>query len=95
MKKSRAAALALVCLSGASGADESAIVLKDGPGKVQVNANCVTCHSLDYILQNSPFLDKKGWTSSVDKMVNVMGAPILPQDIEVIVSYLAENYGKK
>ena len=95
MKNASAMGFVLACLSGPSLADENAIVLKEGAGKAQVNANCVTCHSLDYIVQNSPFLDKKGWTGTVDKMVNVMGAPILPQDVEVIVSYLAENYGKK
>ena len=95
MKNARAVGLLLACLSRPSVADENTIVLKEGTGKSQVNANCVTCHSLDYIVQNSPFLDKKGWTGTVDKMVNAMGAPILPQDVEVIVSYLAENYGKK
>ena len=57
-------------------ADESAVKLKDGDGKQVVEANCVACHSLDYIPMNSVFLDRKGWEASVTKMMKVMGAPI-------------------
>ena len=48
-------------LSSMSFADESQIQLKKGPGKDLVAANCITCHSLDYIEINSPFLDRSGW----------------------------------
>jgi hypothetical protein len=75
--------------------DESQVVLKDGPGKEVVVANCVMCHSLDYIPMNSVFLDRKGWEGSVTKMIKVMGAPIAPGDAKQIVDYLAANYGKK
>jgi hypothetical protein len=43
---------------------------------------------------NSRFLDKTGWTASVNKMINAFGAPIPKEDVEVIASYLAQNYGK-
>jgi hypothetical protein len=76
-------------------ADESQIKLKDGPGRELVVANCVMCHSLDYIPMNSVFLDRKGWEGSVNKMIKVMGAPVKPEDAQKIVDYLAENYGKK
>ena len=75
-------------------ADESRVTLKDGSGKQVVEANCVMCHSLDYIPMNSVFLDRKGWEASVNKMVKVMGAPISDQDAAAIVDYLASNYGK-
>ena len=52
------------------------------------------CHSLDYIQMNSPFLDRKGWEASVNKMIKVMGAPIAEPDAQDIVDYLAGNYGK-
>ena len=29
---------------------------------------CVACHSVDYIQMNSRFMDKAGWTASVNKM---------------------------
>ncbi len=75
-------------------ADESAIKLKEGPGRDVVAGNCVMCHSLDYIPMNSVFLDRKGWEATVNKMVNVMKAPIRAQDVPVIVDYLTKNYGK-
>jgi hypothetical protein len=75
-------------------AQESKVTLKEGPGRDKAQA-CVACHSLDYIPMNSRFLDKAGWTASVNKMINVFGAPIAREDIDAIASYLAENYGKK
>jgi cytochrome c5 len=75
-------------------ADETAVRLRDGAGKPLVEANCVMCHSLDYIQMNSPFLDRKGWEASVNKMIKVMGAPIAEADAKAIVDYLAAQYGK-
>ena len=75
-------------------AQESQLRLRDGPGRQLVEANCVMCHSLDYIPMNSPFLDRKGWEASVNKMIKVMGAPIRSEDVPVIVDYLVRNYGK-
>jgi cytochrome c5 len=75
-------------------AQESQLRLRDGPGRPLVEANCVMCHSLDYIPMNSPFLDRKGWEASVNKMIKVMGAPIAEADAQKIVDYLAGQYGK-
>jgi hypothetical protein len=75
-------------------AQENQLRLRDGPGRQLVEANCVMCHSLDYIPMNSPFLDRKGWESSVNKMIRVMGAPIGEADAQKIVDYLAGQYGK-
>ena len=75
-------------------AGESDFHLKQGPGKQLVEANCTMCHSLDYIQMNSPFLDRKGWEGSVNKMIKVMGAPIAEADVQIIVDYLASQYGK-
>ena len=86
--------LALFLLTGNALAQESKVVLKDAPGKDKAQA-CLACHSLDYIPMNSRFLDKAGWTASVNKMINVFGAPIAKEDVDAIAAYLAENYGKK
>ena len=75
-------------------AGEGDIHLKDGPGKQLVEANCTMCHSLDYIQMNSPFLDRKGWEASVNKMIKAMGAPVAEADVQKIVDYLASQYGK-
>ena len=85
--------LALLCVLPVF-AGESDFHLKQGPGKQLVEANCTMCHSLYYIQMNSPFLDRKGWEGSVNKMIKVMGAPIAEADAQRIVDYLASQYGK-
>lgn len=75
-------------------AGEGDVRLKDAPGKELVAANCSMCHSLDYIQMNSPFLDRKGWEASVNKMIKAMGAPVAEADVQKIVDYLASQYGK-
>jgi mono/diheme cytochrome c family protein len=74
-------------------ADETAVTLKDGPGREVVLNNCAACHSLDYIQMNSPFLDRKLWDAEVTKMIKVFGAPIDDADAKAITDYLAKNYG--
>jgi mono/diheme cytochrome c family protein len=83
----------LLALAGAGSTQESRVQLKDGPGKDKV-AQCIACHSVDYIQMNSRFLDKAGWTASVNKMINAFGAPIAKEDVDAIATYLAQNYGK-
>src|SRR3954471_21870949 len=92
--RTRAAVFALcAALAGGALAQEAKVELKDAPGKDKA-AQCVACHSLDYIQMNSRFLDKAGWTASVNKMINAFGAPIAKEDVDAIATYLAENYGK-
>lgn len=88
-----AAALCALALAGTAAAQESKVQLKDAAGRDKVNA-CLACHSLDYIQMNSRFMDKAGWTGSINKMINAFGAPIAKEDVESIATYLAENYGK-
>ncbi|HST01422.1 MAG TPA: hypothetical protein VLJ84_07170 [Usitatibacter sp.] len=76
-------------------AGEEKIHLKQGPGVELVQKDCVSCHSLDYIPLNSPFLDQKGWAATVAKMQKAYGAPIPADDAAPIAEYLAKNYGKK
>jgi mono/diheme cytochrome c family protein len=85
--------LAVLLLAAPAAAGEQDIVLKDGEGRELVQANCQICHSLDYIQTNSPFLDKKKWEATVTKMIERYGAPIKPENVPAIVSYLATNYG--
>jgi mono/diheme cytochrome c family protein len=84
----------LAVIAGIVVAQERHLDLKDGPGRAQVEANCGSCHSLDYVLMNSPFLDRNGWDGSVNKMIKVFGAPINADDAKAIVEYLNANYGK-
>jgi len=86
------AAIALLASAGVC-AQETKVMLKDGPGRDKA-MQCAACHSLDYIQMNSRFLDKGGWTASVNKMINAFGAPIPKEDVDAIAGYLAQNYGK-
>jgi hypothetical protein len=92
----RLAAAALVTalsLAAPARADESALRLKDGPEATTVRAYCSSCHSVDYIQMNAPFMKKAGWEAEVRKMIKVMGAPVPDDEVARIVNYLAVNYG--
>ncbi|MEK0086019.1 cytochrome c [Benzoatithermus flavus] len=75
-------------------AGEDTITLEDGQGREVVEQNCAACHSLDYIVMNSPFLDRVKWEATVKKMIGTYGAPIAAEDADTIVGYLAAHYGK-
>ena len=85
-------ALALIAAASAR-AEEQLVPLQEAPGQQVVEDNCGSCHSLDYLRTNSPFLDRKGWQSEVTKMTNAFGAPVTPEDAKTIVDYLVKNYG--
>jgi len=74
-------------------AQERPVQLKEGPGRDKVEAHCSACHSLDYVVMNSPFLKASGWDAEVAKMINAFGAPIEPADAKVIADYLKRLYG--
>ncbi len=38
-------------------------------------------------------MDRKIWQAEVNKMINVLGAPIESNDAAAIVDYLVKNYG--
>jgi mono/diheme cytochrome c family protein len=85
-----AAALALPAF-----ADEASVALTKAPGLDKVASNCGTCHSLDYIQMNSPFMNAATWDAEVTKMVKAFGAPISDADATAIKDYLKANYGAK
>jgi cytochrome c5 len=87
-------ALLFTLLAPSAGAGEVPIELAPGTGRETVQASCGMCHSLDYIVINSPFLDQAAWEKTVRKMVNVMGAPLTEEQFQVVVAYLSENYGR-
>jgi mono/diheme cytochrome c family protein len=86
--------LALLAAATVVIAQEKRVALKDGPGRDKVEANCASCHSLDYIVMNSAFMNRAGWDGSVTKMIKVFGAPVSDADAKVIAEYLTTNYGK-
>jgi len=85
---------ALLLGAGATAlAQEKPVALKDGAGKAVVENICSGCHSLDYIRINAPFMTRQTWTASVNKMVQMFGAPIPANDQAMIIDYLSTNYG--
>jgi hypothetical protein len=82
-----------VLLAGSAFAVEQPVVLKQAPGLDKVEGHCGSCHSLDYILMNSPFPTATTWETEVSKMINAFGAPIDGADAKIIVDYLKQNYG--
>ncbi len=94
MKPALVVAAALALLATAVIAAEQRIELKPGPGRDKVEGNCAQCHSLDYVLTNSPFMNRKTWDAEVTKMIKAFGAPISDADAKEIAEYLTTNYGK-
>jgi sulfite dehydrogenase (cytochrome) subunit B len=74
-------------------AQEKPVQLKKAPGLDKVEANCASCHSLDYIEMNSPFPSPALWDAEVTKMIKTFGAPIEDADAKAIAEYLKQNYG--
>lgn len=74
-------------------AEEKPVQLKKADGLDKVEANCAACHSLDYVLMNSPFPNAALWDAEVTKMIKAFGAPIDDADAKVIADYLKKNYG--
>jgi len=86
-------ALLALTLATPALADEQAIALKKAPGLDKVEANCAACHSLDYIVMNSPYPNAALWDAEVTKMIKAYGAPIEDADAKAIAEYLKKNYG--
>ncbi|MBN9690911.1 MAG: cytochrome c [Verrucomicrobia bacterium] len=70
------------------------VTLKNAPGLELIQANCVMCHSLDYVSMQPP-LTRAQWTAGVDKMRVRFGAPLTTNQIPAIVDYLEANYAPK
>ncbi len=87
-------ALAAVMIALPIRAQEKPVELKKAPGLDKVEANCAGCHSLDYVLINSPYLNATAWDAEVTKMIKAFGAPIDEADAKSIAQYLARNYGQ-
>jgi sulfite dehydrogenase (cytochrome) subunit B len=91
--KSLIAIALLAATVGQAEADEFSIKLKDGPAVDVVANNCAACHSLDYIVMNSPFPTRALWQAEVGKMIKAYGADISAEDAKAIGDYLANHYG--
>jgi mono/diheme cytochrome c family protein len=86
-------ALAAAMIALPALADEKLVDLKKAPGLDKVEGNCGACHSLDYIVMNSPYPNAALWDAEVTKMIKAYGAPISDADAKEIADYLKKNYG--
>lgn len=69
------------------------IDLPDAPGKQVVVANCILCHSTNYITMQ-PAFPRKVWEAEVEKMRKTFGAPVPEQAVPQIVDYLMAIRGE-
>ncbi|WP_018263320.1 SorB family sulfite dehydrogenase c-type cytochrome subunit [Methylobacterium sp. WSM2598] len=100
----RSALLALAALTIALGAaraaprtyalPEGAAALRPGPepGFSAAQANCLTCHSPDYLAMQPPGKGRAFWDAEATKMIKVYRAPIDEADAKAIAAYLAAVY---
>lgn len=69
-----------------------AFPIKMGKGFDVVQANCLTCHSFGYII-NQGKQSRAFWRGKVDKMIVHFKAPITEESAKTITDYLFEHYG--
>ena len=63
------------------------------PGYAKARANCVTCHSAEYMQYQPPTAARPYWENMVKRMKAVFKAPIDDADMPEIVDYLVKTYG--
>ena len=66
---------------------DNAATFPAGSGVDAVNNNCLSCHSVEMVL-NQPAMPKAAWEAEVAKMRNVYKAPVAEADVAAIVDYL-------
>jgi len=67
---------------------------RPGAGAAVATANCLLCHSSDYVSTQPP-LDRTAWLATVNKMREKYGAPLPTNQIAAVVDYLTATYGRK
>ena len=86
------------CITVAIAADEWRLpaekpAFKSAPGADLAQANCIMCHSHEYIT-TQPAFTREQWKASVAKMQQKYGAPIVPEAVDPLLDYLVRSYGK-
>lgn len=65
---------------------------KAAPGVELAQANCLMCHSTEYVSTQPP-MPRKFWEATVKKMKEKFGAPTPDAQVTALVDYLTANYG--
>src|SRR5258708_31101460 len=71
-------------------APSNVTTLPPGEGKAIVQRTCVSCHALKVVTAKKA--SKEEWSVLVDQMVS-RGADLNDNEIEIVVDYLAKNFG--
>ena len=107
MKQTRtlvaATVAALLLASGGTLHAKSIVLPPDGvqmtpsnlPGYAKARAECVQCHSAEYMLMQPPTAPRGYWDAMVHRMKAVFKAPIDDADMPAIIDYLAKTYGNE
>jgi cytochrome c5 len=78
--------------SSTSAAKPAAVELPEGEGKAVATENCQACHKLTNLTKAHKSLDD--WKDTVQTMID-RGANVPPDKVDVLVQYLAKNFGPK
>jgi mono/diheme cytochrome c family protein len=98
------AALVIGVAAGTARADVTRIELPpDGlqlkpstlPGYAKAQANCVACHSAEYMAYQPPTAARPYWEAMVKRMKGVFKGPVDEADMPAIVEYLVKTYGNE
>jgi len=65
------------------------------PGYAKAKAQCVACHSAEYMRYQPPTAARPYWDAMVKRMKAVFNAPIADADMPEIVDYLVKTYGNE
>lgn len=65
------------------------------PGYAKAQAQCVACHSAEYMLYQPPTAPRAYWDAMVHRMKAVFKAPVEDADMPLIVDYLVKTYGNE
>ena len=69
-------------------------LFRAGTGAEIANAQCLACHSVEYVTTQPPFA-RAFWKASIEKMRLKFGAAIPDDQAAVLLDYLVANYGKR
>ena len=72
----------------------SNVMFPPGKGADIANGQCLICHSAGMVLRQPP-LSQAEWAGEITKMRAAFGAPIPPDQIETLASYLHAVNGTK
>jgi hypothetical protein len=70
------------------------VVFKEAPGANLASAQCLICHSAEYVTTQPPF-SRAAWKASVEKMQKKFGAPIPQDQVDALVDYIVKTYGNE